>query len=151
MVNSVATLASGDFYEKWVKNPNPKISVRFAEAMTVVTGLLGMGVAFLLSRYDIHSLFDISIELFGVLGGGFAGVYTLGMFTRRANWQGVSIGVAVSISLTMLAWSVSLVHPYFYLAISILLCIVIGYAASWFFPAPSSASLKGLTIYEPKQ
>ncbi len=151
IMNSVATLASVDFYEKWVKNPNPKVSVRFAEAMTVVTGILGMSVAWLLSRYDIHSLFDISIELFGVLGGGFAGVYTLGMFTRRANWQGVSIGVAVSITLTMLAWSVSLVHPYFYLAISILLCIVLGYAASWLFPAPSRASLKGLTIYEPKE
>lgn len=149
IMNSVATLASVDFYEKVVKNPDPRVSVRFAEAMTVLAGLLGMGVAFLLSRYDIHSLFDISIELFGVLGGGFAGVYTLGMFTRRANWQGVSIGVALSISLTVLAWSVNLVHPYFYLAISILLCIVLGYAASWFFPAPAAASLKGLTIYGP--
>ncbi|WP_256202268.1 hypothetical protein [Stenotrophomonas pictorum] len=41
----------------------------------------------------------------------------------------------------------SLVHPYFYLAISILLCIVIGYLASLFFPPPA-ASLKGLTIYK---
>lgn len=151
IMNSVATLASVDFYEKLVKRPNPKVSVRFAEAMTVVTGLLGMGVALLLSRYDIHSLFDISIELFGVLGGGFAGVYTLGMFTRRANWQGVTIGVAASILLTMIAWSMSLVHPYFYLAISILLCILIGYCASWLFPAPTPLSLKGLTIYETKE
>ena len=151
IMNSVATLASVDFYEKLVKNPNPKVSVRFAEAMTVVTGLLGMGVALVLSRYDIHSLFDISIELFGVLGGGFAGVYTLGMFTRRANWQGVTIGVVVSIAATMLAWSIKLVHPYFYLAISIMLCIVVGYCASWFFPAPTREALKGLTIYEPKE
>jgi Na+/proline symporter len=147
IMNSVATVASVDFYEKIVSDPDPKVSVRFAEAMTVATGLLGMGVAFLLSRYDIHSIFDISIELFGVLGGGFAGVYTLGMFTRRANWQGVTIGVAVSIALTMLAWSMSLVHPYFYLAISILLCIVVGWCASWLFPAPAPESLKGLTIY----
>ena len=151
IMNSVATLASVDFYEKLVRKPNPKVSVRFAEAMTVVTGLLGMGVALVLSRYDIHSLFDISIELFGVLGGGFAGVYTLGMFTRRANWQGVTIGVVVSIAATMLAWSIKLVHPYFYLAISIMLCIVVGYCASWFFPAPTREALKGLTIYEPKQ
>ena len=151
IMNSVATLASVDFYEKLVRNPNPKVSVRFAEAMTVVTGLLGMGVALLLSRYDIHSLFDISIELAGLLGGGFAGAYTLGMFTRRANWQGVAIGVAVSITLTTLAWSMSLVHPYFYLAISILICIVVGYCASWLFPAPTPQSLKGLTIYEPRE
>lgn len=56
----------------------------------------------------------------------------------------------MSILLTMIAWSMSLVHPYFYLAISIMLCIIIGYCASWLFPAPSAQSLKGLTIYEPK-
>jgi SSS family transporter len=148
IMNSVATLASVDFYERRVKNPDPKVSVRFAELMTVATGVVGMGVALLLTRFDIHSLFDISIELAGLLGGGFAGAYTLGMFTRRANWQGVAIGVAVSISLTTLAWFMKLVHPYFYLAISIMLCIGVGYVASWFFPAPDPKSLVGLTIRE---
>jgi SSS family transporter len=147
IMNSVATLASVDFYEKLVKNPDPKVSVRFAEWMTVVTGLAGMGLALLLSRYDIHSLFDVSIELAGLLGGGFAGAYTLGMFTRRANWQGVAIGIGTSIVITTFAWSMNLVHPYFYLAISILLCICIGYVASLFFPAPSAQSLEGLTIF----
>lgn len=146
IMNSVATLASVDFYEKLAKNPTPKKSVLFAEIATVVTGLAGIGVAMLLSRFDIHSLFDVSIELAGLLGGGFAGAYTLGMFTRRANSAGVAIGVASSIALTMIAWSMSLVHPYFYLAISIMLCIVIGYLASLLFPAPTR-SLDGLTIY----
>jgi SSS family solute:Na+ symporter len=147
IMNSVATLASVDFYEKIVRKPDPKVSVRFAEAMTIVTGLLGMGVALLLSGYDIHSLFDVSIELAGLLGGGFAGAYTLGMFTRRANWQGVMIGVAVSITLTTIAWSMSLVHPYFYLGISIMLCICVGYVASYLFPPPSAAQLAGTTIH----
>lgn len=146
IMNSVATLASVDFYEKLVSKPDPKKSVLFAEIMTVVVGLVGIGVALLLSRYDIHSLFDVSIELAGLLGGGFAGAYTLGMFTRRANSPGVAIGIASSIVLTTFAWSMKLVHPYFYLAISILLCIVIGYLASLLFPPPAR-SLDGLTIY----
>jgi SSS family solute:Na+ symporter len=146
IMNSVATLASVDFYEKLVKKPDPKKSVLFAEIMTVVAGLVGVGFALLLSRYDIHSLFDVSIELAGLLGGGFAGAYTLGMFTRRANSPGVAIGVGSAIVLTTVAWSMNLVHPYFYLAISILLCIVIGYLASLLFPAPTR-SLRGLTIY----
>jgi SSS family transporter len=146
IMNSVATLASVDFYEKLARNPSPKKSVLFAEVATVATGLLGIGVALLLSRFDIHSLFDVSIELAGLLGGGFAGAYTLGMFTRRANSPGVAIGVASSIALTTVAWVLHLVHPYFYLAISIMLCIVIGYLASLFFPAPAR-SLDGLTIY----
>jgi SSS family transporter len=146
IMNSVATLASVDFYEKLVKNPDPRKSVRFAELMTVAAGLVGIGIALLLSRFDIHSLFDVSIELAGLLGGGFAGAYTLGMFTRRANSQGVAIGIASSMLLTLAIWSLKIVHPYFYLAISIMLCIVIGYLASLLFPAPTR-SLVGLTIY----
>lgn len=146
IINSVSTLASVDFYEKLAKNPTPKKSVLFAEIMGVLVGLAGIAIALVLSRYDIHSLFDVSIELAGLLGGGFAGAYTLGMFTRRANSQGVAIGIGSSIVLTLVIWSMDLVHPYFYLAISILLCIVIGYAASWLFPAPTR-SLQGLTIH----
>lgn len=149
IMNSVATLASVDFYEKLVKNPSPKNSVLFAEVATVVTGLIGIAAALWLSRFNSHSLFDVSIELAGLLGGGFAGAYTLGMFTRRANWQGVAVGIACSTCLTTYAWSVGLVHPYFYLPISIMLCIGIGYLASFLFPAPRQ-SLAGLTIYADK-
>lgn len=150
IMNSVATLISVDFYEKLAKNRTPKQSVFFAEMMTVVVGLVGIGTALVLSRFDIHSLFDVSIELAGLLGGGFAGAYTLGMFTRRANSPGVAIGIGASIVLTLVVWSFDMVHPYFYLAISILLCIVIGYLASLMFPAPTR-SLEGLTIYGRKQ
>jgi len=146
IINSVATVATVDFYEKLAKNPTPKRSLLFAEWMTVLVGLLGIGVALLLTTFDIRSLFDLSIELAGLLGGGFAGAYTLGMFTRRANSQGVAIGIGSSIVLTLLAWSMDLVHPFFYLAISIMLCIVIGYVASLFFEKPAR-SLDGLTIY----
>lgn len=146
IMNSVSTLVSVDFYERLVKDRSQKKSVFFAEIMTVVVGLIGIGVAVLLSKLEVHSLFDVSIELAGLLGGGFAGAYTLGMFTRRANSPGVAIGIGCSIVLTLVAWHFNLVHPYFYLAISILLCIVIGYLASLLFPAPTR-SLNGLTIY----
>jgi len=149
IMNSVATLASVDFYEKLVKNPTPKKSVLFAEIATVATGLIGIAAALLLSRYNAHSLFDVSIELAGLLSGGFAGAYTLGMFTRRANWQGVAIGIVCSSVLTTICWTMKMVHPYFYLPISIMLCIVFGYVASFLFPAPNQ-SLNGLTIYADK-
>jgi SSS family solute:Na+ symporter len=145
IINSVSTLISVDFYEKLAKNPTPQKSVRFAEWTGVVVGLAGIGIAIVLSRFDIRSLFDMSIELLGLLGGGFAGAYTLGMFTRRANAPGVAIGIAASLVLTFAIWTLDIVHPYYYLAISILFCIVIGYVASLFFPPPAQ-SLAGLTI-----
>jgi SSS family solute:Na+ symporter len=147
IMNSVATLISVDFYDRFAKDKSQKKGVFFAEMMTVVVGLVGIGAALVLSRYDVHSLFDVSIELAGLLGGGFAGAYTLGMFTRRANSPGVAIGIGSAIVLTFIAWTYDLVHPYFYLAISILVCVVVGYLASLLFPAPTR-SLVGLTVYK---
>jgi SSS family solute:Na+ symporter len=146
-INSIATLLSVDFYAKLTRNRTEQQTKRFAEWMTVVVGLVGIGLALLLSRLDIHSLLDLTIEMAGLLGGGFAGAYTLGMFTRRANSAGVSIGVATAIVVTLAAWWNSLVHPYFYLGVSIGTCIVVGYLASLFFPAPTR-SLAGLTIFK---
>lgn len=144
-INSVATLLSVDFYERFTKTPSPKKTVRFAEWMTVVIGAAGIGLAILLSTLNIRSLLDLTIELFGLLGGSCAGAYTLGMFTRRANWQGVAIGIVGATLLTFTARAYGLVHPYFYLAIAIVTSIVVGYAASLFFPPPQG-SLEGLTI-----
>jgi solute:Na+ symporter, SSS family len=146
-INSIATLLSVDFYAKLARNPTEQRTKRFAEWMTVAVGLVGIALALLLSRLDIHSLLDLTIEMAGLLGGGFAGAYTLGMFTRRANSAGVSIGVATAIVATLAAWWNDLVHPYFYLGISIGTCIVVGYLASLFFPAPTR-SLAGLTIFK---
>jgi Na+/proline symporter len=146
-INSIATLLSVDFYAKLARNPTEQRTKRFAEWMTVAVGLVGIALALLLSRLDIHSLLDLTIEMAGLLGGGFAGAYTLGMFTRRANSAGVSIGVATAVAVTVAAWWNHLVHPYFYLGISIFVCIVVGYVASLFFPAPTR-SLAGLTVYK---
>ena len=146
IINSVGTLVSVDFYQKLHRNPDEKTAVRVAEWSGVLVGVIGIVIALVMSRYDINSLFDVSIELAGLLGGGFAGAYTLGMFTTRANWQGVVIGVVAAIVITVTCWLMDLVHPYFYLAISIALCIVFGYLGSLFFPPPSQ-SLDGLTIH----
>lgn len=149
-INSVATLISVDFYERYAKRPSPQTSVRLAEWMTVIAGIIGVGTAILLAKVDIQSALDKSFELTYLLGGGFAGCYGLGMFTRRANWQGAALGVAASLLLTFGAWSVKLVHPYFYGVIAVASCMIVGYAASLFFPAPVQ-SLAGLTIFTPRK
>lgn len=147
-INSVATLLSVDFYEKFRKEkPTQKQSVRFAEWMTVLIGVVGIVLAVILSRLDVRSLLDLTIELFGLLGGSCAGAYTLGMFTTRANWQGTAIGIVAASVVTLVCWIFGLVHPYFYLAIAIVSSIAIGYVASFLFPAPSAEQLRNMTIF----
>jgi SSS family transporter len=147
-MNSVATLLTVDFVDRFSKRPDEKRSVRLAEIFTVVAGVIGIGTALTLAFVDIKSALDKSFELASLLGGGFAGCYGLGMFTRRANWQGAVIGVVASLVLTFVAWRFQLVHSVFYMAISIFTCLVFGYVGSLFFPAPTQ-SLRGLTIFDP--
>jgi SSS family transporter len=149
-MNSVATLVSVDFYERYAKAPTQTTSVRLAEIITVVSGIIGIGAALLLAAVNMKSALDTWFTLAGLLGGGFAGCYTLGLFTKRTNWQGAFIGVGASIVLTFFAWTVNLVHPFFYLPLAILTCIVVGYVTSYLFPAPSQ-SLLGLTIFTPRK
>lgn len=150
ILNSVATLVSVDFYESLAKKPSQAASIRLAEWVTVIAGVIGIGLALLLSRFSISSFLDIAIEFAGLFGGAFGGAYTLGMFTRRSNWQGVLIGMGFSFVATFVVWWHQLVHPFLYLGISILFSIVVGYAASFFFPAPAAESLRGLTVFTPK-
>lgn len=149
-MNSVATLISVDFYEKFAKNPTQEKSVRLAEWMTVVSGVIGVGTALILSQINIQSALDKSWELLGLLGGGFAGCYGLGMFTRRANWQGAIVGVIGSLIITFACWRVGLVNPVFYQPLAIGGCLLVGYLASFFFPPPQQ-SLLGLTIFDRKK
>lgn len=149
-MNSVATLVSVDFYQKFSKKYTQANSVRLAEIMTVIAGLIGIGTAVLLAKANIKSALDTWFEMMGLLGGGFGGCYALGLFTKRTNWQGAIIGVGASIVLTFAAWIVHLVHPYFYLPIATTICIVFGYFSSFLFPPPTQ-SLHGLTVYTPRK
>lgn len=146
-INSIATLVSVDFYERYAKRPTPAKSVRLAEWTTLLTGAAGTALALYLSTLDIRSLWDKFIELMALLGGGFSGIYALGMFTRRANWQGCVIGIVASIVFTLLTKFYTPLHVLMYAVISTSACMIFGYLGSLFFPAPTQ-SLRGLTIFD---
>jgi SSS family transporter len=146
-INSIATLISVDFYERYAKQPTPAKSVRLAEWTTLLTGIAGTSLALYLSTLDIKSLWDKFIELMALLGGGFSGIYALGMFTRRANYQGCVIGILASIVLTVLTKFYTPLHVLMYAVVSTSACMIFGYVGSLFWPAPTQ-SLRGLTIYD---
>lgn len=145
-MNSVATLISIDFYERFSKTATQARSRRLAEWMTIVTGVIGVATALLLAAQGTASAFDTWFVLWGLLGAGFAGCYGLGMFTKRANWQGAVIGVAASVVCTLVIWRGQLVVPILYPTFGIFACLIFGYAGSFFFPPPQQ-SLAGLTVF----
>jgi SSS family solute:Na+ symporter len=143
-LNSVATLSSVDFYERLSKTATPAKSLRLAYIITILAGVISTFVAVLFTAFDIQSMFDKMLQLTAILGGGFAGTYALGLFTRRANWQGALIGTASSVACAVLLKDH--VSPLLLNPASVASCMIVGYIASWFFPAPSQ-DLAGLTVF----
>lgn len=143
-LNSVATLTSIDFYERLVKGATQQTSLKLAYAVTVLSGIISTAVAVLFTFFDIKSMFDAMLQLTAILGGGFAGTYALGLFTRRANWQGALVGTGASIAVALLLRP--LISPVLLNPAAVGACMIVGYAASYLFPAPHQV-LDGLTVY----
>ncbi|MBL4575768.1 MAG: sodium/solute symporter, partial [Opitutaceae bacterium] len=146
-MNSVATLVTVDFYKRFKKGVTDESCLRLAKWITVLVGVIGTGIALYMSRFDLMSLYVTFMGLMGLIGGGVGGVYMLGMFSRRANWQGVWIGAIFSLVLTLVIRQSTDVHALMYLPISVVSCLIVGYITSFAFPAPQG-SLKGLTVFK---
>ena len=99
--------------------------------------------------------------LYAILSAGIVGIFLLGLFSRRANWQGLYIGIAAAILYTAYAvltstkygdgmildlgdWNFTH-HKYMLGVYSHLIVLVVGYVASLFFHTPLAD--KELTIY----
>ncbi len=143
-LNSVATLTSIDFYERLVKNATQDKSLKLAYGVTVLAGIISTAVAVLFTFFDIKSMFDAMLQLTAILGGGFAGTYALGLFTKRATWQGALLGTAASIAVALLLRP--MISPILLNPAAVGACMIVGYCSSYLFPAPQQ-NLDGLTVY----
>jgi solute:Na+ symporter, SSS family len=81
-----------------------------------------------------------------LLGGGLAGVFMLGIFTRRAHGMGAFVGVVASAVVLFLVQRYTRVHFFLYAMVGIFTCLVVGYLASVLIPV-TRQSLEGLTIH----
>ncbi len=147
-MNSVATLLHQDFYKRLKPRATAAQDLRFLKATAYLIGILGTGVAAYMATLNITSMFALWSTILGLLGGGIVGVYSLGMFTRRANSAGAITGAAASIVWTILIKQYTDVHYMVYLPSAVLVCFVVGYVASWVLPG-KQRDLQGLTIYTP--
>ncbi|MFY8216485.1 MAG: hypothetical protein ACOVMP_07775 [Chthoniobacterales bacterium] len=112
-----------------------------------MVGIIGTLMALALAAQDIKSMMVVWSQLGALLGGGIVGVYSLGMFTKRANGFGAICGVVGSIIITASVKAFTTLHWGTYLPIAILSCIVIGYLLSLI--APQRKDLAGLTVFTP--
>lgn len=144
-INSMATVLVTDFYGRIKPDSSDRTRLLLAKVFTVLIGAFGTGCAVFMASMEVKSLWDLFLALLGMLGGGLAGVFALGVFTRRANGPGALLGIIFSTAVLYLVRQYTQVHFLLYGAIGIITCIAVGYIAA--LAMGSGPCARDLTIY----
>ncbi len=147
-MNSSATVFTEDFYMRFRPDATDKRRVLVLRVSSTIVGLVALGIALLLATLNLKSLMVTWSIISALLGGGIVGVFSLGMFTRRANGFGAVSGAIISIVVTACVKFYTPLHWQTLIPIAILSCMVTGYFFSLF--SPQRKDLLGLTIFTPK-
>ena len=86
------------------------------------------------------------VEGVGLFTGSLAGVFALGIFTRRAHGWGALVGAVTSATVLVLVQQFTNVHFFLWAGIGIVTCLAVGYMASLLLPSAVS-ELRGLTVF----
>lgn len=145
-LNSTTTVIITDFYKRFKPETSEILAFRNAKNLTLGLGIFAIVSALLLASSDIKSLYDKAIGLIGLFGGGLAGMFALGMFTKRASSSGVLIGFFASAVVQYYLSSATSVHVFVFATSGLVSCYVFGYLFSFLFP-DEHQTLEGTTIY----
>src|SRR5690606_15051149 len=87
-MNSIAASYTSDIYQALYRKASERSSLGVARWATVGAGVFGTVSAMFIALLDVQFIFNLFQEVLGVLGGSLAGVFILGIFTKRANTIG---------------------------------------------------------------
>ena len=148
-MNSVATIVVEDWFRKIHPGLSDRARLISLKILSVCIGVFGTGFALYLASMEVASIFKVWNELIALLGGGLGGIYILGLFSRRGNWAGAVVGLAVSIAATVAVKNLTPVHWSFYIFVALATCAGVGYLASLLIPC-RRGELRGLTVFDTK-
>jgi len=129
-INSVASVLTNDYYRRFRTDGDEAHYLRVARWITVVFGACGTGAAlWVAGRETGATLWMDFLSYLGLVGGGLAGVFALGVFTKRATGSGALIGAVVS-AVVLLFFKQTPAHPHLYGLVGLTTAFVVGYGAS---------------------
>ncbi len=166
-LNCISAIALQDYYVRFKPQCTDRQQLRFGRWMVVIAGLGALGVACLYISWGGEGVLGALFSLYAIFSAGIVGIFLLGLFSRRANKQGLYVGIAVAVLFTAYAvltstkvdidgdgtkailldlgeWNFQQ-HKYMLGVYSHLIVLVVGYLASFLFKTPLAD--KNLTIY----
>ncbi len=154
-LNSLAAVCIQDYYKKLRPNKTDAQYLFMSKLFVVISGLISIGIGALYLLTGNEGVLGVIFTIYAIFSGGIVGIFLLGLFSARANRQGVNIGIITCIAFTAWAFLTStpvgvknpkllldlgrfnFTHHKLMLGVySHLVVIVVGYVASLFYPKP---------------
>jgi SSS family solute:Na+ symporter len=156
-LNCLAAVGVVDFYKRICPGKTDMQNLKAGRWIVVFGGLGAVAIASLYLLAGDEGVLGIVFTLYSIFSGGIAGIFLLGLFSARANKQGLFIGIMACVLFTAYAFLSSTKiglgkdkhllldmgiwgfkqHKYMLGVYSHLIVIGVGYVASLFFPKPN--------------
>lgn len=148
-LNSISACISEDIKRRFFSRGSDKGEVRFARLTILIAGLLSYGIAMYLIASKSNNLWDLFLLVTGLFGVPLAGIFAVGIFTKRANTFGVLVGLFTGVIVAYLLRGFGGASSPFYVStISFFIAFLFGYIVSLFVPGKYTKDITGLTIYD---
>ena len=151
-LNSISACVTVDIRDRFFppKTGQARTGVGFSRAVIVIVGALSVSVALYLSATDQAQTWDLFLSITGLFGVPLAGVFALGIFTKRANTSGVLAGLVVGAGLAWFVQERAGLTPFAVSTVAFIGAMIFGYLISLLtgtFGRRSGHDVLPLTIY----
>ena len=145
-LNCLSAVGVEDYYCKLRPHASDRQRLAVGRIIVAVCGLVAVGIGALIA-WKSESVLSLYYAVTSVISGGLAGMFLLAFLSRRANKQGLWIGIVSALLFTAWATLTGSKYKMFSLGawdfrwpevmigvIAHVIVLVVGYGASWFFP-----------------
>lgn len=144
-LNAISSCAVTDFKQRFFGDKLKNMSdVTLARIIIIIAGLLGLSVAIYLLLGNASETWNLFLTVTGIFGVPIAGVFAVGIFTKRANSAGVLLGLIASVALSFYAQSLN-ISSLLVACVAFISSFVLGYVFSLLIPK-SNKDVTGLTV-----
>jgi SSS family solute:Na+ symporter len=164
-LNCLSAVFVEDYYTRFRPGSTEKRRMIISKILVVLAGLGTIAIALFYLRAGSEGVLGTIFALYAIFSGGIAGMFLLGIFSKRANMKGLYFGIGASILFTAYALLTSIPvywggkehvllnlgdlnfkhHEYMIGVYSHILLFVVGYLASLFFK--NEKDIRSLTYY----
>lgn len=131
-LNSISACVTVDIRDRFFppRDGQARSGVGFSRFVIIAVGAASVAVALYLVATDQAETWDLFLSITGLFGVPLAGVFALGIFTKRANTFGVLCGLLFGAGLAWYVQNVVGLNPFAISIVAFVASVVLGYVFS---------------------